>query len=127
MISTPSLKVVVVGAGPAGARCAERLAGGGASVTLVGGEAAHPYNRVALSQYLAGDVEEAALVTHHPDRLGEHRIAWRPDTTVAALDRAGGAAVLAGGRAHPLRPAGARHRRAARAPAAAGAPTGRAC
>ena len=101
MISTPSLKVVVVGAGPAGARCAERLAGGGASVTLIGGEAAHPYNRVALSQYLAGDVEEAALVTHHPDRLGEHRIAWRPDTTVAALDRAGGAAVLAGGERIP--------------------------
>ena len=90
-------EVVVVGAGPAGMRCAERLALGGASVTLIGGESAHPYNRVALSQYLAGDLDEPALVTHHPDRLGEHRIAWRPDTRVVALDRGAGQAVLESG------------------------------
>ncbi len=100
MGTLPDLTVVVVGAGPAGARCAERLAAGGASVTLIGGEAAHPYNRVALSQYLAGDVDEPALVTHHPDRLGEHRIAWWPDTRVTALDRDRRQVVLESGERH---------------------------
>ncbi len=87
-------RVVVVGAGPAGARCAERLAKGGAAVSLIGAEPSHPYNRVALSQLLAGDLDEAALTTHPPAHLDEHRIAWRPDTTVDALDRDGREAVL---------------------------------
>lgn len=83
-------QIVVVGAGPAGMRCAERLALAGPtiSVTLVGGEAAHPYNRVALSQYLAGDIVVESLVTHAPDQLAERLIAWRPDTRVISIDRA---------------------------------------
>ncbi len=97
MLSTYPLQVIVVGAGPAGARCAERLALGGASVTLIGAEPAHPYNRVALSQYLAGDLDAVALVTHHPERLGEHRISWRPDTKVASLDRDARQVVLGSG------------------------------
>ncbi len=92
-----SSRVVIVGAGPAGARCADRLAAGGASVTLIGAEPTHPYNRVALSLLLAGDVEEHALVTHHAEHLETSRISWRPDTTVVALDRAERAVVMAGG------------------------------
>ena len=44
------MKVVVVGAGPAGARCASLLAARlpEARVTLVGEEQAAPYDRVAL-------------------------------------------------------------------------------
>ncbi len=93
--------VVVIGAGPAGARCAERLAAGGAAVTLIGAEPDHPYNRVALSQFLAGDLAEADLVTHHPDRLAEDRITWRPDTHVAAIDRATRDVVLSSGERIP--------------------------
>ncbi len=89
----------MVGAGPAGARCADRLAHGGAAVTLIGGEAAHPYNRVALSQFLAGDLDEAALVTHHPNHLTDRKIEWRPDTRVVALDRPAKQAVLESGEA----------------------------
>ena len=48
-----SQRVIVIGAGPAGARCADRLAGA-ADVVLIGGEPPHPYNRVALSLLLAG-------------------------------------------------------------------------
>ena len=90
-------RVVIVGAGPAGARCADRLAVGGASVTLIGAEPNHPYNRVALSLYLAGDVEEHALVTHHAEHLETSRIAWRPNTRVASLDRAARAVVTEAG------------------------------
>lgn len=92
-----TVRVVVVGAGPAGARCAERLAEGGAAVTLIGAEPVHPYNRVALSQFLAGDLEEAALVTHHPERMAESRIDWRPDTLVTGLDRDARTVSTAGG------------------------------
>ena len=87
-------RVVVVGAGPAGARCAERLAKGGLAVTLVGAEPSHPYNRVALSKFLAGDLDEAALTTHPPAQLDAQRITWRPDTTVDAVDREARVAVL---------------------------------
>ena len=83
-------RVVVVGAGPAGTRCAERLAARtGVLVTLIGAERAHPYNRVALSQYLAGDLDEHALITHSPQRLAEQGVTWRPGTRVARIDRAG--------------------------------------
>jgi nitrite reductase (NADH) large subunit len=90
-------RVIVVGAGPAGARCAEHLARGGAAVTLIGAEPTHPYNRVALSVFLAGGMEEAALVTHPPDHLAACGIVWRPDTRVAAIDRTSRAVVLPDG------------------------------
>ncbi len=90
-------RVVIVGAGPAGARCADRLAAGGADVTLIGAEPAHPYNRVALSKYLAGDMDEHALITHHADHLESSRITWLPNTQVAAIDRAGRTVATAGG------------------------------
>jgi nitrite reductase (NADH) large subunit len=79
-------RIVIVGAGPAGARCAERLAAS-AHVTLIGAEPAHPYNRVALSLLLAGKMDEAALVTHGPDVLEAHGITWLADTRVTAIDR----------------------------------------
>ena len=97
MTADHPLRIVIVGAGPAGARCADRLAAGGANVTLIGAEPTHPYNRVALSMFLAGDVDEHALVTHHPEHLQTNRITWRPNTTVTGLDRAGHAVLLTGG------------------------------
>ncbi len=97
MTTDTARRVVVVGAGPAGARCADCLAKGGAAVTLVGAEPTHPYNRVALSQFLAGDLDEAALTTHPPAHLDERRIGWRPDTRVDSLDRGARQAVLHSG------------------------------
>ena len=93
----PAKRVIVVGAGPAGMRCAERLAQGGAAVTLLGAEPAHPYNRVALSSLLAGDLDEGGLVTHGADVLAGHGIDWRPGTRVAAIDRAAQALTLQDG------------------------------
>lgn len=80
--------VVIVGAGPAGARCAELVADG-ANVTLIGAEPELPYNRVALSKLLAGDLDEAELVTHDAARLADLRIAYRGGSRVLAIDRAG--------------------------------------
>jgi nitrite reductase (NADH) large subunit len=79
--------VVIVGAGPAGARCAE-LVGDVAAVTLIGAEPELPYNRVALSKLLAGDLEEAELVTHDAARLDGLGIAYRGGSRVLAIDRA---------------------------------------
>ena len=56
--------VVIVGAGLAGARCAETLRAGGfdGRVVLIGEEAAAPYERPALSkEFLAGERDEVAL------------------------------------------------------------------
>lgn len=95
----PPLRTIVAGAGPAGARCAERLAEGGASVTLIGAEPGLPYNRVALSTFLAGDIDAASLITHQAERLAEHRIDWRASTRVIAVDRAAQTITLSTGEA----------------------------
>jgi nitrite reductase (NADH) large subunit len=89
-------RVVIVGAGPAGARCAERLAHA-ADVTLIGAEPPHPYNRVALSLLLAGKIDEAALTTHPAEVLATHGITWLPKTRVTGIDRAGPAVLLQDG------------------------------
>ena len=84
------MRVLVVGAGPAGTRCALRIAGRlpGAEVVLAGAEPALPYDRVALSKYLVGDVEQAALVTHSLAELRAAGVRYRPGTPIASLDLA---------------------------------------
>lgn len=82
--------VIVVGAGPAGARCAERLAEDGrARVTLIGAEPALPYNRVALSRLLASEVEESSLVTHDNARLNELGVRYLSGARAEKIDRTG--------------------------------------
>ncbi|MDT8313568.1 FAD-dependent oxidoreductase, partial [Roseomonas mucosa] len=84
------MRIVVIGAGPAGARVAERVAQRlpGAGVTLIGEERALPYDRVALGRVLSGKDGPAALITHPPARLRELGIRFRPGTRIAAIDRA---------------------------------------
>ncbi|MBP0462717.1 NAD(P)/FAD-dependent oxidoreductase [Roseomonas sp. PWR1] len=93
------MRVLVIGAGPAGTRCAERLAGRGARVALAGAEPALPYDRIALGRLLAGDAEVPALITHDAARLRGLGIRYLPATRVAALDRAAGTARTARGEA----------------------------
>ena len=82
------MQVVVVGAGPAGTRCAVRLAQRGAAVTLCSAELALPYDRVALSRLLAGDAEVADLITHPLAELAAMGVAFRAGTAIAGIDRA---------------------------------------
>jgi nitrite reductase (NADH) large subunit len=95
------MRVLVIGAGPAGTRAAIRTAAAmpQAQVTLASAEAALPYDRVALSKLLAGDIEMPALITHSARALREARVAYRPATPIAAIDRAAKRAVTAAGEA----------------------------
>jgi nitrite reductase (NADH) large subunit len=84
------MRVLVIGAGPAGTRCATRLAARvpGAEVTLLGAEAALPYDRVRLSQLLTGESDIPGLITHDLAALAAAGVRFHPGTAVAAIDRA---------------------------------------
>ncbi len=86
------MRIVIVGSGPAGLRVAERVAPVH-SVTLFGEEPDVPYNRVALSQWLTGDVAEADIATPCT-RHAVHRRAER----VVEIDRPRRRVVTASGR-----------------------------
>ncbi len=93
------MKVLVIGAGPAGTRCAMRIGDRipGASITLAGAEAALPYDRVVLSKLLAGECEVPDLLTHRIAQLRANGITYRPGTPITALDRDARIAVTAKG------------------------------
>jgi nitrite reductase (NADH) large subunit len=88
---------VIIGAGPAGMRCAERLAEAGLRVVLIGAEASPPYDRVALSRWLADEIAECELVTHNTARLAALGIVWHGGTRVAGIDAARHEVVTADG------------------------------
>ena len=76
------MHTVIVGAGPAGVRTAALLAEGGHRVTLLGREPGMPYNRVALSGLLAGDVDHASLITP-----AHGSVTYRDGVHVTTVDR----------------------------------------
>jgi 3-phenylpropionate/trans-cinnamate dioxygenase ferredoxin reductase subunit len=81
--------VVIIGAGLAGARCAEALRAGGAEIpiTLVGAERVGPYERPALSkEFLAGTRREDELFLRPPGSWGERGIDLRLDSPVERVD-----------------------------------------
>lgn len=93
---------VVVGTGPVGIRCAQKLLqySQRAQVVLFGAEAESPYNRVRLSQYLAEqlslrELRNPATPTDDP-RLSEFL-----GCPVASIDRAGKTITDARGRVQP--------------------------
>ncbi|CAO4138005.1 NAD(P)/FAD-dependent oxidoreductase [Methylorubrum aminovorans] len=83
--------IVIVGAGQAGFQAAASLreAGFAGSLTLVGEEAALPYQRPPLSKaYLAGKTDARGLLLRQESFFAEHRIDHRSGTRVTAIDRA---------------------------------------
>ena len=76
------MHTVIVGAGPAGVRTAGLLAEGGHRVTLLGREPGMPYNRVALSGLLAGDVDHVSLITP-----AHNSVTYRDGVQVTTVDR----------------------------------------
>lgn len=76
--------IVIIGAGIAGARLAEALRrkGFAGPITLLGGEAVAPYNRVMLSPLLAGECGEADVQLYDAEWYAEARV--RLLTTTAA-------------------------------------------
>jgi NAD(P)H-nitrite reductase large subunit len=97
--------VLVVGAGPAGVAVAESAAehagAGEIAVTLAGGEPGLPYNRVALSDHLAGFKSAAALNLRDRDWYERHGIELRVGDDVVEIDTAGRVATTRAGVALP--------------------------
>lgn len=82
-------RVVVVGHGMVGARFAQDLAaradGAAVEITVLGAEEYEPYNRVLLSEVVAGKVDVAAIALPSSD---DARVVVRRGTEVIAIDRA---------------------------------------
>ena len=96
--------VVIVGAGLAGARCAETLRAEGhdGHVLLVGAEHAAPYERPALSkELLAGTKTAESLALRSSGFWREQEIELLTGTTVTRVDARARIAVTAGGRLLP--------------------------
>jgi NADPH-dependent 2,4-dienoyl-CoA reductase/sulfur reductase-like enzyme/nitrite reductase/ring-hydroxylating ferredoxin subunit len=93
--------VVIIGAGPAGAACAEALRRHGyeGPVSLVGAEAPGPVDRPNLSKdYLAGSAPEDWIPLRGPDFYKELRIDFAPEDPAVRIDRAGRSVALGSGR-----------------------------
>jgi 3-phenylpropionate/trans-cinnamate dioxygenase ferredoxin reductase subunit len=93
-------KIVIVGAGQAGARAAEalRLAGYRGALTLIGAESEPPYERPALSKgVLLGIEAEASTYVLPPAAYAERDIALRLGTRVEAIAPAAQRVLLSDG------------------------------
>ena len=83
--------VIVIGAGQAGASVAAKLRGlgHGGAITVIGDEAAPPYQRPPLSKaYLLGEMAAERLWLHGPEFYAEHGITLRLGQAVTAIDPA---------------------------------------
>ncbi|MFL6140653.1 MAG: NAD(P)/FAD-dependent oxidoreductase [Labedaea sp.] len=93
-------RIVIVGAGLAGAKAAEALReqGFAGSVVLVGQERHRPYERPALSKdYLAGRAERDSLFVHQESWYDEHKVELRLGVTATRIDRAAHQVALSDG------------------------------
>ena len=84
-------KIVVVGAGQAGASCVARLRAGGftGTITLIGEEPAPPYQRPPLSKaYLLGEMALERLYLRPESYYAENGITLMTGSPVTAIDRA---------------------------------------
>ncbi|HKX09665.1 MAG TPA: FAD-dependent oxidoreductase [Stellaceae bacterium] len=94
------LKLVIIGAGPAGFRAAEvlRQQAPDAEITLVGDEAHPPYQRPPLSKaYLTDGLAPPTLLLQPETFYGEQRIALRLSMRATAIDRGAKQVELADG------------------------------
>jgi assimilatory nitrate reductase electron transfer subunit len=96
-------RVVVVGAGMVGHRLVDELVrrdpAGRFDVHLVGAEDYAPYNRILLSDVLAGRCDLAALALPEPD---PERVCFHRGTAAAAVDREAGEVLLDDGQRLPF-------------------------
>ncbi len=85
------MRVVIVGAGQAGAALAAKLRALGhqGPITMIGEEPAPPYQRPPLSKaYLMGEMEEERLWLRAPEFYAENAIGLRLGQQVTGIDRA---------------------------------------
>ena len=112
----PGMRLVVIGNGMVGSRFVEDLLtrdrAGKYDVTVIGAEGCEPYNRVLLSEVVAGRYDLTSLTLPTPDHP---RLRVLRGTAAAAIDRDGPYRDDDRRQPPPLRPARARHRRRRRA------------
>lgn len=90
-MSVPAEGIVIVGAGLAASSAVEALLelGFAPPVTVIGDEAAPPYERPPLSKgYLTGEADFDSAVLHPAEWYAEHGVELRMSTTVTAVDPA---------------------------------------
>jgi assimilatory nitrate reductase electron transfer subunit len=89
---TPRIRVVVIGNGMAGFRFVQELLDRDPDrrfdITVVGDEPGGAYNRVLLSNVLAGTTRPDAITIAGEGWYADHGVALRAGTPVAAIDRA---------------------------------------
>ena len=93
-------RIVIVGAGLAGARAAEALRKDGyeGTVTLLGEESERPYLRPPLSKdYLRGESDREAVFVHPESFYADNAIDLRVSTGVRTIDRAAHEVLLTDG------------------------------
>ncbi|MEV0587791.1 FAD-dependent oxidoreductase [Nonomuraea sp. NPDC050310] len=97
------MRLVVVGNGMAGARLVSEVRARSADlrVTVFGAEAWQPYNRVLLSEVLAGSHGPEQVRLLDPSWYGEHDVRAVLGTRVTAIDRETRAVVTEDGRREP--------------------------
>jgi len=94
--------IIVIGAGQAGASLVAKLrsAGHDGPITLIGEEAAPPYQRPPLSKaYLLGEMALERLYLRAENFYADNAITLRTGTRVASIDRAAKQVLLEGGEA----------------------------
>ena len=95
--------IVVIGAGQAGAALVAKLrsAGHDGAITLIGEEAAPPYQRPPLSKaYLMGEMEEERLYLRSAEFYENNNISLRLGQKVTAIDAGAKTVTVGGGTLH---------------------------
>jgi len=103
-MSEKTARIVVIGAGQAGASLAARLRALGHSgpLTLIGGEEAPPYQRPPLSKaYLKGEMERERLFLRPPSFYADQGIALETGVLAVGIDRTARVVTLSDGRTTP--------------------------
>src|SRR6476619_4124349 len=98
-------RIVIIGAGLAGARAAEALRRDGfaGSITLVGEEPVRPYLRPPLSKdYLRAESDRDKVYVHPETFYAEQRIDLRTGSAARAIDVRSGQVVLDDGERLPF-------------------------
>jgi assimilatory nitrate reductase electron transfer subunit len=79
------MRIAIIGYGMAGARLADHLTGSGASITVIGAEPHSAYNRILLSNVVAGAMDTDAVLLHAPDWAADNGIDLRLGVAAAAI------------------------------------------
>ena len=84
-------RIVLIGYGPVGARFVEELLpavrAGLVSLTVIGAESAHAYNRVLIAEYAVGQTDRDGLEMTDPDEARSAGVRIVTGTSVTAINR----------------------------------------